>query len=155
MLFLSTSRMTGTRRPAGVSTATPIWMNFLKMISWFSRSALALNRGKCFRADAATFMMNGVMVSLCSGVEYFLRRFSSSVMLALANWVTCGMADQAKLSRWAAVLRSWLIGWRSTVPHLENPAEEGPSSRYPVEGRSCPVGRPCLPAGVPLRSESF
>ncbi|MNW62288.1 hypothetical protein D3C74_404080 [compost metagenome] len=94
MPFLLTSRTTGTTRPPGVSTATPMWMYFF-MISLLPSSDRALQkRGCASSALAAAFRMNtsGVIFtsSFCFSASMFcsLRKASRSVVSASSNWVT-------------------------------------------------------------------
>ena len=94
MLFLSTSRITGTSRPRSVSTATPMWIDFLKTISLFARSTDALNCGNCAgrrrrpsarRRSRSACRRPFRLRSIC------LRSASRSVMSAMSCWVTCGI----------------------------------------------------------------
>ena len=100
MPFRSTSRMTGTTRPSGVSTATPMWKYFLRIR--FSRvsSSDALNTGNSRSAATDAFSRNATMVRRkpCFLASSFisLRNASRSVMSASSWWVTWGMTTQLR-----------------------------------------------------------
>ena len=80
--FLSTSRKTGTSKPRSVSTATPMWMYFLR-INWpAAASRLALNCGNCRSVAAAALSANAVTVSFGPSPSCCLRKASRSVMSA-------------------------------------------------------------------------
>src|SRR3989338_4760410 len=89
------------------------------MISWVFMSRLALNCGKALRADAMTFMINGVIVTFLSWVEMLLRNFSNSEISVLSNCVTLGIIVQAWLKCSVVLRRILFIGLRSICPHLQ------------------------------------
>src|SRR3989338_3984331 len=89
------------------------------MISLVFMSTALLNCGKVFKAEAMTLSKNGVTVNFLSFVEYRLRSLSSSVISALSNCVTCGMAAQAKVKCSAVLRRILFMALRSISPHLE------------------------------------
>ncbi len=108
MFFVSTSRTTGTSSPRSVSTATPMWTYFLKMISSAAISIDVLNCGNTLSAAATILRAIAVTVrwppasSTC--FAYFFRRSSSAVMSARSCCVTCGIVAHAA-ARCSAVLR--------------------------------------------------
>jgi hypothetical protein len=110
MLFLSTSRITGTIRPASVSTAMPIWIVILlKTISWAASSRLLLSAG-CFLSGGTT-ARKAKLVSV-NRAPFFRKPAHISCAdalsvgdVALSNCVTCGMAFQFSLMRRAITWR--------------------------------------------------
>ena len=124
MPFLLTSRTTGTTRPLGVSTATPMWMYFF-MISLLPSSDRALQkRGCASRALAAAFRMNtsGVIFtsSFCFSARMFcsLRNASRSVVSASSNWVTWGIMAQLRCRAGPEIFWIRVSSSSSTGPNL-------------------------------------
>ena len=99
MFFVSASRTTGTSSPRSVSTATPMFTYFLRMISSAARSIDALNCGNAFSAAATTFTAIAVTVRLppaaSASFAYFFRSSSSAVTSARSCCVTWGIVRQA------------------------------------------------------------
>src|SRR5262245_21438334 len=93
------------------------------MISSFSRSTLAFIWEKTLRAEAATLRTMAVTLkwppASSTLLEKRFRSCSNSVISALSNWVTWGMAFQERPTCSAVVLRTFVMGRRSTAPHLE------------------------------------
>ncbi|MNP39054.1 hypothetical protein D3C76_1326100 [compost metagenome] len=87
MLFLFTSLNTGTTRPFGVSTATPMLMYFFSVSFWPSSDSELLKRGICSRAAATAFMMN------TTGVN-----FTSSLRLAASSFCCLRNASRSVIS---------------------------------------------------------
>ena len=108
MFLVSASRTIGTSSPRSVSTATPMWTYFLRMISSVAMSIEALNCGNVFSAAATTLTAIAVTVRLppaaSASFEYFFRSDSSAVTSARSFCVTCGIVRQAA----AHVLRGLL-----------------------------------------------
>ena len=123
MFLRSASRITGTSSPRSVSTATPMFTYFLRMISLAARSIEALNCGNTFSAAATIFTAIAVTVRLPPAAStcfaYLLRSSSSAVMSAWSHCVTCGMVAHAALRCSAVLRRTARIGWRSTSPQRE------------------------------------
>ena len=128
----SASRITGTTRPSGVSTAMPMLKYCLSTSS--SPSSEALKAGNFLRPATAALMRNtsGVtLVSLFSSPRR-LRKASISVMSASSNWVTCGIIAQLRAR--LAPLSFWMreSGLRSTSPNLaKSTLGQGIRSRPP------------------------
>ena len=82
----STSRITGTTSPSGVSTATPMLKYFLRIRFSRLRSSDALKSGNCLSAATDAFNRKAIRVSRkpCFFASSFisLRKASSSVMSA-------------------------------------------------------------------------
>ncbi len=103
MLFLFTSLNTGTTRPFGVSTATPMLMYFFSVSFWPSSDRELLKRGICSRAAATAFMMKTTGVNFTSSLRFSasafccLRNASRSVISVLSKCVTCGIITQLRL----------------------------------------------------------
>ena len=91
MPFLFTSLNTGTTKPFGVSTATPMLMYFFKIKRCASSVIELLKRGNASNALATAFIMNttGVIFtpSFCFSAKAFcsLRKASNSVISALSK----------------------------------------------------------------------
>ena len=120
--FLSTSRITGTTSPFGVSTATPIWKYCLRTRLSPSADSEALNSGCCFSATTTAFSRKQSMVKrmpcFFASSVWTLRNSSSSVMSAWSFCVTCGMVTQLRC-RFAP--ESFLMresGWVVTAPNF-------------------------------------
>ena len=96
----SASRTTGTTRPSGVSTATPMWKYFLMIDALADLSSEELNCGNCFSAVTQALIMKASIVSLkpffSVSTVCALRKASSSVMSASSNCVTCGIVTQLR-----------------------------------------------------------
>ncbi len=103
MLFLFTSLKTGTTRPFGVSTATPMLMYFFSVSFWPSSDRELLKRGICSSAAATAFMMKTTGVNFTSSLRFSasafccLRNASRSVISVLSKCVTCGIITQLRL----------------------------------------------------------
>ena len=96
----SASRTTGTTRPPGVSTATPMWKYFLMMMLSPDLSSEELNCGYWRSAVTQALIMKASIVSLkpffSVSTVCALRKASRSVMSASSNCVTCGIEIQLR-----------------------------------------------------------
>ena len=68
IVFWSTSRITGTSRPFGVSTATPMCTYFLKTIDSFAMSTDERTAGSARCASATILMSDGGDGELAAGL---------------------------------------------------------------------------------------
>ncbi|MNU74658.1 hypothetical protein D3C71_641640 [compost metagenome] len=120
--FLSTSRMTGTTRPFGVSAAKPMLKYFFRVRFSPLASSEALNSGNCFSAAALALIRKASMVSLMPAFSFSLfsatRRASRSVMSACSNWVTCGIIAQLRARFAPEIFLMRDSGCTSTSPNL-------------------------------------
>ena len=102
MPFLSTSLNTGTTKPLGVSTATPILMYFLRIKLSPSSDSDELNVGNSASTLAAAFITNTSGVILTPSFFFSLKTFCSLrntsrlVISASSNCVTCGICTQLR-----------------------------------------------------------
>ncbi|MCY1426098.1 hypothetical protein D9M71_419090 [compost metagenome] len=99
-LFRSTSRITGTSRPSGVSTAKPMCTYFLRISALPLGARELLKSGISFSTWAQALSRIGSTVSLTPAFSAAAfcaaRKASTSVMSALSNWVTCGTFSQLR-----------------------------------------------------------
>ena len=146
--FLSTSLMTGTTRPFGVSAAKPMWKYFFN--TRLSPSKDELNSGNCFSALTEALMIkdNGDSFTPSRSHSLFncLRNSSKSVMSASSFTVTCGIITQLRDRFWPEIFLIRLNSFTSTSPNLaKSTFGHGSKSKPPPKDAPTAAGAP-LPA---------
>ena len=146
--FLSTSLMTGTTKPFGVSAAKPMWKYFFN--TKLSPSKDELNSGNCFSALTEALMMkaNGDSFTPSRSHSLFncLRNSSKSVMSASSFTVTCGIITQLRDRFWPEIFLIRLNSFTSTSPNLaKSTFGHGSKSKPPPKDAPAAAGAP-LPA---------
>src|SRR5512135_2876290 len=146
MPFWSTSRITGTTRPSGVSTATPMWMYFFTIRFSPLASSEALKSGKCLSviAQALSMKASGVILMFCLAYSApsSLRKASISLMSASSNCVTCGIITQLRCRFAPEIFLMRDSGLASTAPNLAKSTSghgSRPGSAPPPEGAPPPA----------------
>ena len=141
--FLSTSRITGTIRPFGVSTAKPTWKYFFSTRFSPLASSEALNSGNSINACTTPLMMKVSGVSLAptfaASVFSALRRVSMSVMSQRSCCVTCGTFTHEACNRGPEIFLTRFSGFVSISPNLAKSTLGTEGSEAPP-----PAPPPCI-----------